>query len=72
MSDAETSIVANLVYLHRKNNVNIAFEGGEAETLVLDCPLFCKKIVVIESENKLDSECSGVFVVKKADLVDKA
>lgn len=29
-----------------KNNVNIIFEGGEAETLVLDCPMYDKEIFI--------------------------
>jgi asparagine synthase (glutamine-hydrolysing) len=29
-----------------KNKVNIIFEGGEAETLVLDCPMYNKEIII--------------------------
>ncbi|MDP3728260.1 MAG: diphthine--ammonia ligase [bacterium] len=42
--------VDKLVLLHKKHGLNIAFEGGEAESLVLWCPLFKKKIKIISSE----------------------
>ena len=51
--------------------MNLAFEGGEAESLVLDCPLFKKKIEIVKSEKVMDSSCSGRLVVKKAKLVEK-
>lgn len=36
--------------LSEKYRFHIAFEGGEAETFVLDCPIFNKKIVIKNSE----------------------
>ena len=52
-------------------SINIAFEGGEAETLVIDCPLFNKKIIIEDSEKIMDSANSGIFNIKKARLVNK-
>ena len=47
-------------------------EGGEFETLVLDCPLYRKRLVVEESEKVWDKTTqSGTFVVKRATLADR-
>jgi len=45
----------------------MAGEGGEFETLVLDGPLFHKKLVVDEFEKEWQRD-NGVFRVKKAHL----
>ncbi|MBW2975719.1 diphthine--ammonia ligase [Candidatus Woesearchaeota archaeon] len=52
-------------------NVNPVGEGGEIETLVLDCPLFKKRLVVEEAERKMDSEHSGTYIIRKARVEDK-
>lgn len=59
-----------IVELNKKYKIHIGFEGGEAETLVLDGPIFNKKIKVIESENVWEGD-SGYFLIKKAELADK-
>src|SRR3989344_898150 len=41
-----------LVKLHKKYSINVAGEGGEFESLVLDCPLFKKKVNIDEFEIK--------------------
>jgi len=48
----------------------MSFEGGEAETLVLDCPLFKKRIKIKEMDKVWDKD-SGHVNIKKAVLVDK-
>ena len=63
--------VDKLVEINKKIGINVAFEGGEAETLVLDCPLFKKSIEVKDSRIIMESECCGRFDVKKAVLSDK-
>ena len=30
----------------KKCGFNLTFEGGEAETLVIDCPLYCKRLQI--------------------------
>jgi len=45
-------------------------EGGEYESTVLDAPFFKKKIEILESEAKFDKD-SGIFLIKKAKLVEK-
>ncbi len=56
--------------LNNKYGIHMAFEGGEAETLVLDGPVFKKKIKIVESETVWDRD-SGCFLIKKAVLEDK-
>ena len=46
-------------------------EGGEFESLVLDCPLFNKKIELLDTEIVMDSSCSGRLIIHKAKLTDK-
>ena len=59
--------LAELIKLREKYSINIAGEGGEYETLVLDCPIYKKKLVLdkILKEWKRDS---GTLVVEKAHL----
>lgn len=51
--------------------INVAGEGGEYETSVLDCPLFKNKIEIVESEMKMQNEFTGELIVKKARLINK-
>ena len=62
--------VDKLLKLNQKAGLNIAFEGGEAETLVLDCPLFKKQIKIEQSEIKKDG-IVATLIIKKAALVNK-
>jgi len=56
-----------LASLHEKYKINIAGEGGEFETLVLDGPLFHKKLVIDESVKEWSRD-NGIFKVKSAHL----
>ena len=61
-----------LVNLHNTCYVCTGGEGGEFESLVLDCPLFKKKIKILVSEKKWDEATqSGELIIKKAELVEK-
>ena len=66
----DEELLDDLLNLHDKYGVHLAFEGGEAETLVLDCPLFRQKINIIEAENIWQRD-SGHYFIKKAVLIDK-
>lgn len=64
--------IEELKEINRKFGVNLAGEGGEFETLVLDCPLFKKKIKILDSTPVWDSKTnSGYLEVKNAVLVEK-
>ncbi|MDP7506457.1 MAG: diphthine--ammonia ligase [Candidatus Woesearchaeota archaeon] len=60
-----------LIELNKKIRLNVAGEGGEFESLVLDCPLFSKKIKIISSEVVKEDENTARLAIKKAELVDK-
>jgi len=63
--------VVNLVSLSRKYHFNPALEGGEGETLVLDCPLFKKsRLEITESTLRWDGS-RGILAIKNAKLVNK-
>ena len=59
-----------LLELEKKIGFNVAGEGGEYESFVLDCPLFEKKIV-LKGKTELENEFTGRFVVKEAKLLEK-
>lgn len=60
-----------LVELKQKVIVNVAAEGGEFESLVLNSPLFNKKIIITKSRKTMDTPCSGRLIIEEARLVDK-
>ncbi|GFT87989.1 diphthine--ammonia ligase [Nephila pilipes] len=43
-------IQPHLIAMNKKFDLNVCGEGGEFETLTLDCPLFKKKLVVLDKE----------------------
>ena len=53
-----------------KYKINMGCEGGEYETLVLDCPMYKKRIEILEAEKKWNG-MRGIFESKKARLVEK-
>lgn len=63
--------IDRLAALHKKIGFHVAGEGGEFESLVLDGPMFKKKIKITDSEIFEESENVARFVVKKAKLVGK-
>lgn len=66
----DKELLNELIKLNDKYGVNLAFEGGEAETLVLDCPVFNAKIIVNEAEKIWDRD-NGYFLIKDARLQEK-
>ena len=58
-------------YGTREAGLNIAGEGGEYESLVLDGPPFNKRLVIMESEIRDEGEYTARLVVKKAALQEK-
>ena len=60
-----------LVELNRIIGINIAGEGGEYESLVLDCPLFKKRINIIKSRKNMESTNAGRLEIDKCKIVKK-
>jgi diphthamide synthase (EF-2-diphthine--ammonia ligase) len=48
----------------------MTFEGGEAETLVLDCPLY-KKRIHIKDHTIIWDGIRGMFEILDIDLIEK-
>ena len=62
--------VEEIIKYARKYRFNPAFEGGEAETLVIDAPFFKKKLKV-EGRILRISEFNARYVIEKVELVEK-
>jgi diphthine-ammonia ligase len=54
----------------KKFKFNITFEGGEAETMVLDCPIYKKRIKISKHSLKWDG-IRGTFEISDVDLITK-
>jgi ABC transporter with metal-binding/Fe-S-binding domain ATP-binding protein len=66
---SKTSL-AELAALSKKYGFNLTFEGGEAETLVTDCPLFRKKLRINSATAHWDGQ-RGIFEIRDVSLVNK-
>lgn len=62
--------IDELVVLNEKYYVDIAFEGGEAETLAVDGPIFKKRLKIIKDRKEWHRD-SGVYIIEDAILEDK-
>lgn len=62
--------IEELLTLSRRFGINISFEGGEAETFVLDCPLF-KNRLIVRSGRKSWRLGRGIFIIDEIDIVEK-
>lgn len=62
--------IDELKAINEKISINLAFEGGEAETMVLDGPIFKKSLNIISARNIWDKD-NGVYIIEKINLVDK-
>ena len=66
----DKSALGRLAALAKKYGFNLTFEGGEAETLVTDCPLFHKKLRINSATSHWDGQ-RGIFEIRDVSLVDK-
>ncbi|MBC7085962.1 MAG: TIGR00289 family protein [Methanomethylovorans sp.] len=63
--------IDKLVKLNKKLGLNVAGEGGEFESFVVDAPMYKKRIEIRESEIKELDECTAKVNIKDAVLVEK-
>lgn len=63
--------VDKLVRLNKKLGFNIAFEGGEAESLVTDAPMFKYEILVKRARTVMEDDCTGVYEITQIELKNK-
>lgn len=57
--------------LKTKFDFHICGEGGEYESLVLDCPIFRKKLVLVDVEIVEGDDGVGILKINKCEAVDK-
>ena len=62
---------SKLDQLAKKFGFNVNFEGGEAETLVVDCPLFSQPLKILDSKKHWDG-IRGRFEILDAELENRA
>lgn len=62
--------IDELVKLNEKYKINIAFEGGEAESLAIDGPIFKKRIKILKDRKEWHRD-SSVYIIEDAILEDK-
>ena len=63
--------IAKLVSISKKCGFNLTFEGGEAETLVIDCPLYWRKKLQINAATTHWDGQRGIFEIRDVGLVEK-
>ncbi|WP_296886948.1 TIGR00289 family protein [uncultured Methanobrevibacter sp.] len=62
--------IDDLIRLNEKVGINLAFEGGEAETLVLDGPIFKKRVKILKDKKQWHID-SGLYIIEDAILEEK-
>ncbi|MDO8627575.1 MAG: TIGR00289 family protein, partial [Candidatus Diapherotrites archaeon] len=62
--------INELIELEKKFKINVAAEGGEFETFVLNCSLFKKKLKVVKAETLWHGN-RGEYLIKEIKLVKK-
>ena len=66
----DDDVIDELVKINEKYQVNIAFEGGEAETLAIDGPIFKKRLKILKDRKEWHLD-SGVYIIEDAILEEK-
>jgi ABC transporter with metal-binding/Fe-S-binding domain ATP-binding protein len=62
--------VKRLESLSLRYGFNLNFEGGEAETIVIDCPLYKKKFRIKQGMVRSNGD-NGIFEITDYELIDK-
>jgi asparagine synthase (glutamine-hydrolysing) len=57
--------------LNKRIGLHPAGEGGEFESLVVNCPLFSKKLKIVKAEKVMENSYTGKLLIKEAKLVSK-
>jgi diphthine-ammonia ligase len=66
----DRQVLYRLKYLSEKYSFNVSFEGGEAETLVVDCPIFYKRLQINKAKIHWDGQ-RGMLEIMEVALVEK-
>jgi len=68
----DLSMLARFKQLHQQHHIHIAGEGGEFETLVVDCPLFHKRLIIDSAKAVMEGAWNGVWHVTSAHVERKS
>jgi diphthine-ammonia ligase len=68
--DLDRELIEKLRLVSNKYGINMSFEGGEAETLTVDCPIFKKRLSIKKSVVKWDGQ-RGIFEILEHALVPR-
>ncbi len=66
----DDAMIGKLRQLNAKYGINMLFEGGEAESFVLDAPLFKQRIEVAKARKEWNGN-RGMYIIEDAALKDK-
>ena len=66
----DKEMIARLEKANKEYGINMVFEGGEAESFVLDAPLFKKRIVVTKARKEWKGN-RGMYIIEEAELEKK-
>lgn len=69
--EIDNKFIDKMVKLNKKIGISLCGEGGEYESLVLDCPIFNKKIKITKANKIMESEYNGFYIIKKVKLIKK-
>ena len=61
----------NFIKKIEKLNIHGGGEGGEYESLVIDCPLFKKTLKINKAKMEMENRCTGKYLVEDAELDEK-
>ncbi len=65
------SDLQKLIILNKKNRLHVNGEGGEFESIVIDCPLFTQKLIIDKMTLQQESACVAKLIIQKAHLEKK-
>jgi asparagine synthase (glutamine-hydrolysing) len=64
----DNAAVLELKILSKKYGFNPAFEGGEAESMVLNAPFFKKRLIIKKAKNVMTGENTGYYDIEEVGL----
>jgi asparagine synthase (glutamine-hydrolysing) len=65
----DEATISELTFLSKKFGFNPAFEGGEAESMVLNAPFFKKRLIIKKAKNIMTGENTGYYDIKEVELI---
>lgn len=68
----DNDVLNKLKEISKKTGMNLAGEGGEYESFVIDGPIFKKRLVIDDAEINMEKDNVGVYNIKKIKLVEKS